>query len=191
MKIGLDFDNTLVGYDLVFQEAAKESRLIAENWSGNKRQLRAYIRGLPNGEKHWQKLQGQVYGRWMHQAVMMDGAAWFLHRCRVQGIQIVIVSHKTEFGHHDLEKVPLRIVAKEWMKSQGFFDADGFDIDENSVYFEDTRARKIQRIISLQVSHFVDDLPEVFQESEFPTTTAIESVVPIPRELTLALTAVS
>ena len=170
MKIGLDFDNTLVSYDQVFQEAAKELRLIAENWSGNKQRLKAYIGSLPNGEKRWQQLQGQVYGRWMHQAVMMDGAAWFLHRCRVQGIQIVIVSHKTEFGHYDLEKVPLREVAKKWMKNQGFFRADGFGIDENSVYFEDTRAEKIQRISSLKVSHFVDDLPEVLQEPGFPTT---------------------
>ena len=171
MKIGLDFDNTVANYDVAFQGAAKESRLVDENWSGDKRELRAYIHDLPNGEKRWQRLQGQVYSRWMHQAVMMDGAAWFLHRCRVQGIQIVIVSHKTEFGHYDLKKLPLREIAKGWMKNQGFFDADGFGINESSIYFENTRAEKIQRIVSLQVSHFVDDLPEVFQEPGFPATT--------------------
>ena len=113
MKIGLDFDNTIANYDRAFQEAAKELELIAEDWSGNKQRLRANIRDLPNGEKLWQKLQGQVYGRWMHQAVIMDGAAWFLHRCRVRGIQIVIISHKTEFGHYDLKRVPLRELSNE------------------------------------------------------------------------------
>ena len=147
MKIGLDFDNTLADYDRAFQEAAAESRLIEKNWSGNKRQLKTYILDLPNGEKHWQELQGLVYGLWMHQAVMMDGAAWFLHRCRVQGIPIVIVSHKTEYSLKDPNKVPLRKMALDWMTAQGFFDPKVFNIRRENVYFENTLANNSYGII--------------------------------------------
>ena len=42
---------------------------------------------------------------------------------------------------------------------------------QKRVFFEETRDEKIARIIALQCSHFVDDLPEVFDHPGFPSAT--------------------
>ena len=39
MRVGLDFDNTLVCYDDVFLKAALENNLLAPNFSGNKQEV--------------------------------------------------------------------------------------------------------------------------------------------------------
>ena len=42
-------------------------------------------------------------------------------------------------------------------------------IPESNVYFESTRAEKIERIIALSCTHFIDDLEEVFDDPAFPS----------------------
>ena len=63
MRIGLDFDNTIISYDDVIWRAAQERGLVAPNLCGSKQQVRDIVRELPNGEIKWQALQGYVYGR--------------------------------------------------------------------------------------------------------------------------------
>ena len=60
MRIGIDFDNTLIDYDQVFTAAAKRRGLIDAAFDGSKRAVRDSIRLLPNGEFAWQLLQGYV-----------------------------------------------------------------------------------------------------------------------------------
>lgn len=43
-----------------------------------------------------------------------------------------------------------------------------FDSGQIQVFFEESRDNKIERIINLGITHFVDDLIEVFQEKKFP-----------------------
>lgn len=166
LRIGLDFDNTLITYDDVFLAMARERGLTTPDFIGRKQAIRDSIRLLPDGELSWQRLQGQVYGKGVARATMFDGVGPFLQRCKERHAQIVIVSHKTEFGHHDPERVNLREAALAWMTAQGFF-AD-YGIERGNVYFETTRQEKISRIRALDCTHFVDDLEEVLTDPDFP-----------------------
>lgn len=166
LRIGLDFDNTLITYDDVFLAMARERGLAAPDFSGRKQAIRDSIRLLPDGELSWQQLQGYVYGKGVARATMFDGVGAFLQRCRQENVPVVIVSHKTEFGHRDPERVNLRQAALDWMTAQGFFNEYG--IARENVYFEGTRQEKIARITQLGCSHFIDDLEEVLTDSEFP-----------------------
>src|SRR5262245_60110918 len=105
MRVGIDFDNTIVTYDEVFRSTAIARGLIDATGAGEKRTIRDRIRLLPDGELCWQRLQGHVYGRGITQAKMFEGVDSFLRRCRRQKSPVVIVSHKTEFAHHDPTRV--------------------------------------------------------------------------------------
>jgi hypothetical protein len=168
MRIGLDFDNTLACYDHLFVEIAKKEGMLPEMWQGSKQEVRDFLREQVNGEETWQILQGQVYGKWMHRAQLKPAAAWFLYRCRARQLSVVIVSHKTRFSSKDPEQIPLREVALSWMEDQEFFKSNVFGLKHDDIFFESTRVEKVQRIESLKCHYFVDDLLEVFQETEFP-----------------------
>ena len=170
LSVGIDFDNTIVCYDAVFLAAAKDMELISNERKFSKQEIREYLLSSPGGEEDWKRLQGQVYGHWMHRSSLMPGVAWFLYWCRARDIKISIVSHKTEFGHYDDSKVRLRQVAMRWMIDQGFFDLNGFGLKVNNIYFESTRGNKVKRISELGLTCFIDDLVEVFQESDFPSS---------------------
>src|ERR1700733_10016389 len=115
MRIGIDFDNTLIDYNRVFVTAARERRLIPADFNGSKREVRDAIRLLPEGELAWQRLQGHVYGAGISGAVPFAGAADFLRRCARAGVETFIVSHKTRYGHHDPGRAGLRAAARGWM----------------------------------------------------------------------------
>jgi hypothetical protein len=168
-RIGIDFDNTMVNYDKVFLAEARERRLIDESFKGSKRAIRDAVRLLPEGELEWQRLQGYVYGRGIAHAVMFDGLDRFLRRCRSEGHTVSIVSHKTEHGHFGANKINLRQAALCWMTAQRFFRDDGYGIQMNHVFFESTRAEKVQRIADLVCTHFIDDLDEVLRDVGFPS----------------------
>ena len=167
LRIGIDFDNTIITYDDVFCAAAKAKKLIDAGFAGNKQAVRDAIRLLPDGELAWQQLQGQVYGKGIVDAKMVEGVAAFLRRARAEGCGIVVVSHKTEYGHFDPDRVNLRSAALEWMAGQGLFDAS-HGIALANVYFESTRAEKLRRIAALSLTHFIDDLEEVLTDPDFP-----------------------
>jgi hypothetical protein len=168
LRIGVDFDNTLISYDEVFLAAARERKLLGAEFSGNKQAVRDAIRLLPDGETVWQRLQGHVYGKGIGKAVMFDGVDAFLRHCRAAGHEVFIVSHKTEFGHHDPDRVNLREAALGWMEARGFFAAETYGIGRDHVFFESTRGEKLDRIAALGCSYFIDDLEEVLSDPNFP-----------------------
>jgi hypothetical protein len=168
MRIGIDFDNTIISYDEVFLASARDAGLIEAEFHGAKQAIRDAIRLLPEGDLAWQKLQGQVYGRGVGRAQMIPGVDSFLQRCRQEGCPVLVVSHKTEFGHYDPKRVNLRQAALDWMKGQGFFDEARYRIPIENVFFEGTRAEKLARIGALGCTHFIDDLEEVLSDPEFP-----------------------
>jgi hypothetical protein len=171
LRIGIDFDNTIITYDDVFRTAAKAKGLIAADFSGSKQAVRDAIRLLPDGELAWQRLQGQVYGKGIAEAKMVDGVAAFLRRAKAAGCTIVVVSHKTEYGHFDPDRVNLRTAALDWMTGQGLFDSE-HGIALSNVHFESTRAEKLERIATLSLTHFIDDLEEVLTDPDFPAGVA-------------------
>jgi hypothetical protein len=167
-RIGIDFDNTLIDYDAVFCTAARDRGLLGADFSGNKQAVRDAIRLLPDGELAWQRLQGYVYGNGIAGAAMFDGADAFLRRCRDAGHSVFIVSHKTQFGHHDPQRVDLRTAALNWMEARGFFAPHVYAIPRDNVFFEASRAEKLRRIAALGCAYFIDDLEEVLLDPDFP-----------------------
>ncbi len=167
-RIGIDFDNTIVGYDEVMYRIASQRGLVGSDGDRTKRAVRDRIRRLPDGEIEWQKLQALAYGPLIVEARLLEGADEFIRRCRRAGIAVFIVSHKTRFANYDETRTDLRAAAMEWMTGQRFFEPDGLDLGRGNVYFESTRADKIARIEQVGCSHFIDDLEEVFLEPSFP-----------------------
>jgi hypothetical protein len=172
INIGIDFDNTIVWYDSCFRDLALLEGFVTDGWNGGgKTELRDHLRRQPDGETTWMKLQGLVYGKYMHRAKMMPSVANFLLKCKVQNHNVFIVSHKTEYGHFDPEKISLRRAALKWMEAKRFFDQEYFGINKENVFFADTREEKVKKIGLLKCDWFIDDLPEVFEEILFPSDT--------------------
>ena len=168
MRIGIDFDNTIICYDDVFCDLAKSWQLISDS-NKTKREVRDAIQALPEGDLVWQRLQGKAYGELIHKASLFHGFKEFITECnRDSRVELFIVSHKTEWGHFDENRMSLRTAAREWLRSQGFFTENTPYIRENNVFFETTREEKIARIKALNCTHFIDDLVEVLDSPLFP-----------------------
>jgi len=171
LRIGIDFDNTIANYDSVFEFAAKEKQFISQDWKGNKKELRNLLRNSVKGELKWQQLQGLVYGKYMHKAEAFPGLREFLFACKVRGVDLYIISHKTEYGHFDAEKISLRDEARKWLENNFQISKGKFGITRQNVFFHSTRLEKVQRIKELRCDYFIDDLVEVFEEELFPNDT--------------------
>jgi len=166
--IGVDFDNTIASYDELMHAIALERGLIGADIAKNKKLIRDAIRTLPNGETHWRSLQVTAYGPRMHEARLIEGVREFFIECRRRGIPVYIVSHKTEYANFGEANVNLRAVAMEWLDRHGFFAPSELGLSRTNIFFESTRAEKIDRIKALRTTHFIDDLEETFCESAFP-----------------------
>jgi hypothetical protein len=169
MRIGVDFDNTLVSYDRAFALVGREEGLLPRDFAGGKEATkRRLYHERPDGYL-WERLQGLVYGRRIDRAELYDGVAEFFRLCRDHdGCRVFIVSHKTVLAHHDPLNTNLRDSALDWMKQQGFFDKTGFGLDAGQVFFEETRDAKVRRVGELACQIFIDDLPEVLGHAGMP-----------------------
>jgi len=170
-RIGIDFDNTLVLYDLVFRNCGIERGLLPRDFRGDKDAVRSAIRARDGGERQWTALQAEVYGPRMAAAEMAPGARDALKGLRRAGWQISIVSHKTRFAAAD-PNVDLRAAAWTWLETSGLLTEAGGPVDRADVFFEATRTAKIARIRALGCVGFIDDLVEVFEEPDFPAEVA-------------------
>lgn len=166
--IGIDFDNTIIRYDEVAYEVARDLCALPARIPHEKTAVRDFIRASPGGDELWQRVQGQMYGVRILGARMAEGFPGFIRACRAQNLHPVIVSHKTQFGHFDESRTDLRAASLRWMEAHAFFTAAGLGFGADDVYFESTRADKLKRIAELRCAVFIDDLLEVFIEPEFP-----------------------
>ncbi|MDX2073984.1 MAG: hypothetical protein SFX19_06440 [Alphaproteobacteria bacterium] len=166
MRIGIDLDNTIIHYDNAFLVAARERNLLPADFTGTKQQLRDHIRTLPDGETQWQKLQGYVYGQGIAHAALYPGVKPFITQALGAGHTLFIASHKTEFGHYDESKTNLRDAAIAFLEAEGMFTLPGFGREHIS--FHPTRAGKVEKIATLSLDWFIDDLVEVYKEPHFP-----------------------
>lgn len=175
--IGVDFDNTVVGYDALMREVGLKRGLLPPESGKSKKEIRDIIRSLPAGESEWQKLQAIVYGPRMGEAELIEGVQTFFRLCRENKVTTFIVSHKTEYAGCDGERINLRAAALSWMEKNSFFERLG--LSPASVHFEATRAAKLDRIRRLRCTHFIDDLEETFLEALFPAS--VEKILYSPR----------
>ena len=168
MRIGLDFDNTIVSYDSLFHKVAEEQGHIPSGLMRTKLAVRDHLRSIGR-EEIWTEIQGYVYGARMLEAKAFDGVVEFLSWAKGAGVTVSIVSHKTR--HPCIGPTyDLHGVARQWVK-QYLNDNEKPLIAEDMVFYELTKEEKIQRIADGRFDFFVDDLPEIFTASSFPAST--------------------
>ena len=165
MRIGIDFDNTIVSYDDLFRKIAIEQQLGPESLPISKTEVRDYLRKTGK-EDAWTAMQGAVYGRRMAEAKPFPGVLDFIKVCHEAAIPVYIASHRTRFPIAG-ESFDLHAAAIDWLRSQGIQDL----IPADRIYFELTKDAKLNRIKSLNVTHFIDDLPEFLSMPGFPVST--------------------
>jgi hypothetical protein len=166
IRLGIDFDNTIISYEGVFHRAGVERGLILESVGRAKDEVRNYLR-QDGRENDWTELQGYVYGEMVTRCEPYPGVLAFFRSAAAAGIELFIVSHKTRHPYMG-PSYDLHDAAKKFIAAQGF---ESLGLIEERVFFELTKADKLARIGTLGCTHFVDDLPEFLAESEFPAAT--------------------
>lgn len=156
LRIGIDFDNTIVDYRPVFASAVP-------GLAAAKMEVRDALRAGSGGEAAWQHLQAHVYGVAIAEAPVFEGFDAFVAVARAYQARLYIVSHKTRFAAASPDGPDLREAARAWLSARG--------ISVDGVYFEATRKEKLARIAALDLTHFIDDLSEVLSDPEFPPRT--------------------
>jgi hypothetical protein len=169
MRIGLDFDNTIVCYDDAFYRAARERALIPADVTPTKDGVRNWLRAAER-EDDWTALQGYIYGARMDLAAAFPGVRAFMREAAEAGCAIRIVSHKTRHPYRG-EKYDLHKAALGWLEAQGFFEDKSLGLHRANVHLELTKDGKLARIGALGCDSFVDDLPELLGEPAFPADT--------------------
>ena len=180
MRLGVDFDNTIACYDDSMHRRAVAQGLIESALPRNKKLIRDAIRSLEDGEVKWRGLQVFCYGPGMPDARPMPGVKEFFAACKLRGIPVWIVSHKTEQANFGDPSVKLREAALCWLRDEGFVDSPGFGIGRDRIFFEHTREEKIERVRVLELTHFIDDLEETFLEKSFPDGVKKILLAPVP-----------
>jgi hypothetical protein len=168
IKLGIDFDNTLVCYDPLFDAICKEKGLAAGKNISSKTRLRDALRIQEHGELEWTRIQGEVYGPRILEAKPFEGALEFIKHLRMQKIAFCIISHKTRFPvlgpAHDLHAW-----AKQWLQKYELIDSEEICLSKQKYFFELRKEAKLERIALEGCTHFIDDLPEFLSEPKFPT----------------------
>jgi hypothetical protein len=162
MRIGIDFDNTLVCYDRLFHRAAVEAGLIPAEVAQSKNSVRDHLR-REGREPAWTQLQGVVYGARMAEAEAYPGAIGFLRQARARGCELFIVSHKTRrpiIG----PAYDLHAAARAWLEA----NVGEALVPPHRTYFELTKEQKLARIAACGCMIFIDDLPEILLAAGFP-----------------------
>jgi hypothetical protein len=157
MRIGVDFDNTLVSYDDIFHRVALEQGAIPALVPRTKLAVRDFLR-REGREAVWTEMQGTVYGARMDEVPAYPGALEFLKWARASGIEVCIISHKTRHPFigpkHDLHAAAQRWIDKHLGAIQTFFEL--------------TKEQKLERIRACACEHYIDDLPEILLADAFP-----------------------
>jgi hypothetical protein len=167
IKLGLDFDNTIVCYDAAIAVLADELFDLPPEVPRTKLGLRDYLRGAGR-ETEWTTFQGELYGPGIRHAQPFDGAIETMLQLVAAGHELVIVSHRSRRPYagepHDLHAAARCWVAERLQSAGLFAEING------SVNFLETRQEKVSLIAKLRCQAFLDDLPEVLGSPGFPTS---------------------
>jgi hypothetical protein len=151
IRLGLDFDNTLISYDRLFLKVALEKGLVPNDTPPRKNAVRDYLR-KQDREDEWTTLQGEVYGGRILEAEPYPGMQSALGTLTMRSVPMWIVSHKTKTPYRG-EPVDLHAAARGWLAQ--------LEWPQEQAYFELTKEAKVARIVALGCTHYVDDLPEI------------------------------
>jgi hypothetical protein len=161
MHLGLDFDNTLISYDILFRKVALEQGLIPQEIDSNKNAVRDYLRSVDR-EDEWTKLQGEVYGGRILEAAPYPDMKQTLQSIAGLNVPLTIVSHKTKTPFMG-KQWDLHAAARTWLNQHEMHTYPGPNISNAQTFFELTKQAKCDRIVAVGCTHYVDDLPEILE----------------------------
>ena len=159
IKIGIDFDNTIVLYDDLFYKIALEKNLIPANFPNSKLLIRDYLR-KNNKDEIFTLMQGEVYGKRILEASPAPNILLSLKQLIKKGYEVNIISHKS-LNPYKGPKYNLHKAAISWLEENNFFNEKTIGISKKRVFFNLTKEDKIKKIESIDCDYFIDDLPEV------------------------------
>jgi len=166
MRIGIDFDNTIVCYDRVFHDLALSAGLIPKSVPVRKQAVRDHMRD--NGlEDLWTEMQGIAYGKAIHQAQPYPGALDTMAQLKDAGADLRIISHKTRTPYRG-EAYDLREAAMNWLNTNGFFNETRSGLSPDRVAFAESKDEKLHMISDVGCRCFIDDLSEFLSVPNFP-----------------------
>jgi hypothetical protein len=168
MRLGIDFDNTLVRYDNLFHKIAYEQGWIGQSFPKSKTKIRDHLNKTGLADK-FTEIQGEVYGSRIREAEPAAGVMRALKNIKEKQVPIYIVSHKTMYPYKG-KPYNLHESAREWLKQNGFTNKKILGIKKEDIYFEESKQKKIERIHELKCTHYIDDLPEILEMLESSIT---------------------
>ncbi len=174
MRIGFDFDNTIVCYDEAIAVLAEQMFELPPQVPRTKLGLRGHLRSSGR-EPEWTAFQGALYGPGMVHAKPYEGAVETMQALVKQGHQLTIVSHRSCKPYagppFDLHTAARGWVAQRLQTAGLFLDIAEHPEYRSTVNFLETRKAKVAMIAELCCQVFVDDLPEVLDDPGFPKAT--------------------
>lgn len=176
MRIGIDFDNTIIDYSNSFFDVAKDLQLITDDVKRDKNSIKYFFINQDQ-ENVWTKLQGIVYGDKISLSNPYPGLISCLEYFEKNNYDFFIVSHKTKYPYIG-KKTNLHDSAFNWIKK----NLNNLKI--NNVFFETTIENKINKIRDLNLNFFIDDLEKILLHPNFPSKT--KKILFSPQEITIA-----
>jgi hypothetical protein len=166
MKLGIDFDNTIVCYDPHFVEVGVVRGLLRDDELSrvppSKKGVKSYLQANGRGAD-WTRLQSYVYGFEIQRAHPYPGVMDFLSQWIEQGHEFEIISHRTRrpiLALEDEMDFDMHEAARQWIERMG--------LRPTRATFHETRSGKIEQIRQSGVAVFIDDLSEVLMDPLFP-----------------------
>ena len=166
MLIGLDFDNTIVCYDKAIARLADEFFDLPHDLPRTKLALRDFLRET-NREAEWTAFQGEVYGPGLKYAEPFEDSIASMKKLKSLSYRLCIVSHRTKWPYKGF-LYDLHSHAQEWIE-RVLLPENIFE--DRSIFFFETKQEKIEAIKQLNCSMFLDDMPEILENSSFPPAT--------------------
>jgi hypothetical protein len=165
LKLGIDLDNTIALYDYVFCKYAQKFFGLAECLT--KREVANYFINS-NRETDWTWLQGEVYGKYMGEAMVAPGFIEAIKSDVIQSFRIEVVSHRTKFPSSGAS-YDMHSIAYNWLEDNVFKHLH--DQSKITVNFFETLPSKINFIAESSFTIFIDDLSHVLNDEKFPVKT--------------------
>uniref|UniRef100_UPI0040488FC1 hypothetical protein n=1 Tax=Algoriphagus sp. TaxID=1872435 RepID=UPI0040488FC1 len=160
MRIGIDFDNTLVRYDVVFNSIAVKLGL--KPGENPKEAVKNYLISSQGNTTLWKETQALVYGDLIREATFLPDFVEFYDYIKSRNIEFFIVSYKTRFARLKGTKVSLHGAANLWIDHSLSF------LEKSNIFYETAVTKKVRRIASLDLDYYVDDLLTVLYHKDFP-----------------------
>ncbi len=163
MKIGFDFDNTLVDYSAVFTKIAEELGIKFEN--NPKNAIKYTFEKVYFNPNSWKEVQRQVYCELINKIEPSDKLLEVINWLIEHNHDFYIISHKTQTIKFDKLVSNLRDPANRWIEK----NIPQFKKDR--IFFESSAIAKVRKIKSLKLDFFVDDLLTILNHHQFPNET--------------------